>query len=74
MRVGRIMPDLRLGPEIQSHHPVVASPTPNLLKPGETLGPCRVDALIGKGGMGEVCRGTDTRLGRSVAIKVSAMP
>ncbi len=45
---------------------------PNLLKPGDALGPYRVDALIGKGGMGEVYRGTDTRLGRSVAIKVSA--
>ena len=45
---------------------------PNLLKPGDALGPYRVDALIGKGGMGEVYRGTDTRLGRPVAIKVSA--
>jgi serine/threonine protein kinase len=50
----------------------MAGQSPNLLKPGETLGPYRVDALIGKGGMGEVYRGTDTRLGRSVAIKVSA--
>src|SRR4029077_13422221 len=47
-------------------------PSPNLLKPGDTLGPYRVDSLIGKGGMGEVYRGTDTRLGRSVAIKVYA--
>src|SRR5882724_7793609 len=46
--------------------------TPNLLKPGDALGPYRIDALIGKGGMGEVYRGTDTRLGRPVAIKVSA--
>src|SRR5579863_10510244 len=46
--------------------------SPDLLKPGDALGPYRVDALIGKGGMGEVYRGTDTRLGRSVAIKVSA--
>ncbi len=50
----------------------MASQAPNLLKPGDALGPYRVDALIGKGGMGEVYRGTDTRLGRSVAIKVSA--
>src|SRR6202050_1786270 len=50
----------------------MASQVPNLLKPGDSLGPYRVDALIGKGGMGEVYRGTDTRLGRSVAIKVSA--
>ena len=50
----------------------MASQAPNLLKPGDALGPYRVDALIGKGGMGEVYRGTDTRLGRSVAIKISA--
>ena len=50
----------------------MASQAPNLLKPGDGLGPYRVDALIGKGGMGEVYRGTDTRLGRSVAIKISA--
>jgi len=50
----------------------MASQAPNLLKPGDVLGPYRVEALIGKGGMGEVYRGTDTRLGRLVAIKVSA--
>src|SRR5579862_6991999 len=50
----------------------MAGQAPNILKPGDALGPYRVDALIGKGGMGEVYRGTDTRLGRSVAIKVSA--
>lgn len=32
----------------------------------------RVDALIAKGGMATVYRGTDTRLGRSVAIKILA--
>ena len=50
----------------------MASQAPNLLKPGDALGPYRVDSLLGKGGMGEVYRGTDTRLGRPVAIKVSA--
>jgi eukaryotic-like serine/threonine-protein kinase len=50
----------------------MASESANILKPGDALGPYRVDALIGKGGMGEVYKGTDTRLGRPVAIKVSA--
>jgi Tol biopolymer transport system component/predicted Ser/Thr protein kinase len=44
----------------------------NQHQPGDMLGPYRVDSLIGKGGMGEVYRGTDTRLGRPVALKVSA--
>jgi eukaryotic-like serine/threonine-protein kinase len=39
---------------------------------GDKLGPYEIVALIGKGGMGEVYGGTDTRLGRRVAIKVSA--
>src|SRR3984893_9749703 len=38
----------------------------------ETLVPYEITGLIGKGGMGEVYRGTDTRLGRPVAIKVSS--
>jgi eukaryotic-like serine/threonine-protein kinase len=40
------------------------------LRPGTTLGPYRVDGPLGAGGMGEVFRGTDTRLNRQVAIKV----
>jgi Tol biopolymer transport system component len=40
------------------------------LPPGTRLGPYEVSALIGVGGMGEVYRATDTKLGRAVAIKV----
>ena len=41
------------------------------LSSGERLGPYEIVAPIGKGGMGEVFRARDPRLGRDVAIKVS---
>src|ERR1700736_3061027 len=42
------------------------------LSVGTCLGPYEILALIGKGGMGEVYRALDPRVGREVAIKVSA--
>src|SRR6476659_4384018 len=40
------------------------------LASGDRLGPYRIDGLLGTGGMGEVYRGVDPRLGRAVALKV----
>jgi eukaryotic-like serine/threonine-protein kinase len=39
-------------------------------QPGARLGPYQVETKLGAGGMGEVFRAVDTRLGRAVAIKV----
>jgi len=40
------------------------------LSSGDSLGPYKIQSLIGRGGMGEVYRALDTKLEREVAIKV----
>jgi len=42
------------------------------LTPGEMLGPYEIRSRIAAGGMGEVYQAFDTRLRRSVAVKVVA--
>jgi serine/threonine protein kinase len=59
-------------------HPRTAAPSHSTriihtdlsLTPGTRLGPYEIAAQIGEGGMGQVYRGTDTTLGRQVAIKI----
>ena len=72
--------DVSLRLEVESlmagHHQAGAfgeAPLPAVerrLLPGASLGSYRIERLIDAGGMGEVYRATDTKLGREVAIKV----
>jgi serine/threonine protein kinase len=63
---------LRLGLEDPSHTEPLSAPADESLAAGTVLGPYRIEALIGTGGMGRVYRALDTRLNRRVAIKISA--
>src|SRR5262245_58723690 len=49
--------------------PIIARRSYMVLSPGSRLGPYQIEHLIGQGGMGEVYKAIDTRLGRPVAIK-----
>src|SRR5262249_55102682 len=49
---------------------LLAEQTVTQLAVGVLLGPYKIEAPIGAGGMGEVFRATDTRLHRTVALKI----
>lgn len=53
-----------------SSRAILYNPVCLALSPGTCIGPYKITARIGAGGMGEIWRATDTSLGRQVAIKV----
>jgi serine/threonine protein kinase/WD40 repeat protein len=54
--------------------PASAAAETRLLGPGDRLGPYEIVEFIGAGGMGEVYKAIDTRLQRTVAIKILPKP
>src|SRR5712692_8575991 len=60
----------RGGRDARSPGPTGVILLPVILSAGSRLGPYEIVAPLGAGGMGEVWRARDSRIGREVAIKI----